>query len=59
MTPKKLIEYYKTREIAAKASLVTTPTIRNWFLAGTIPMINQHAIAHITNDALKVDKDKK
>ena len=59
MSPEKLIAYFEGREKAAKASLVTTPTVRNWLNQGYIPMVNQHAIAHITNDKLKVDKVKK
>ena len=57
MTPKELIDHFKTKVMAAAQCGVSENTIKNWENAGKIPYHRQLAIQVITKNKLKADKE--
>ncbi len=56
MTPTQVIRHFGDERTAAYKLGITTEAIKQWKKKKIIPRMTQHAIAHITNDALTVDE---
>lgn len=56
MTPKQVIAFFGDQKKAALELKKSVTCIRIWEAKKSIPVWSQHAIAHITNDQLKVGK---
>lgn len=61
MTPKQVTDYFGNENKAALELGLSAQAVRLWKASSRpekykIPRMTQHAIAHITNDALKVDE---
>jgi hypothetical protein len=55
MTPNQIVKYFGSDTKAAAALGKSVTCIKAWRSNG-IPIWSQHAIAHITKDALKVEE---
>ncbi len=58
MTGDQVVKYYGDKNKAAAELGVEPQTVKRW-TENEIPIWSQHAIAHISKDALKVDKGNK
>ena len=56
MKPREIVAMFGSETKAAVALGVAVTTVRLWLKKKKVPRMTQHAIAHITNDALKVDE---
>ncbi len=56
MTPSQVIKHYGSEKEAAYQLGVTVQAVTAWKKKRKIRLLTQHAIAHITKDALKVDE---
>ncbi len=59
MTADQVIKHYGTANKASAELDIGLQTLRRWEKDNRIPIWSQHAIAHISKDALKVDRVKK
>ena len=55
MTPKQVVDHFKTRTKAAKAIGVSYEAVRQWVKSGQIPELRQHHIQNVTNGVLVAD----
>ncbi len=59
MSPAQAELHFGSKTKAAAAIGVSEQTFRNWSDKEAIPLLAQNAIAHITNNKLKVDRKPK
>lgn len=53
MTPKQVIEHFKTQTAAAEALSIGQSAVANWLSRGTVPMLRQLQYEKLTKGKLK------